>query len=134
VKIVFSESTRRSATNRIVAARSRSSLITAHGAWWSTYWLPMLERRIASASAALNFASSIKRPTDTNPASISARARRSSSVNGPGSGTSPNWRYAFVNVRLTRLPQLASSSSFDLRTNSSQVNSVSWVSGLAATR
>ena len=55
MKITFSESTMRSATKRIVAARSRSSLMTAHGAWWSTYWFPMLESRIASASACLNF-------------------------------------------------------------------------------
>ena len=92
MKINLSESTIRSATKRIVPARSRSSLITAHGAWWSTYWFPMLERRIASANAALNRDCSISSPTLSKPDATASSACRSSGVSSPGVGTSPKLR------------------------------------------
>ena len=67
-----------------------------------------------------------------------ARPRRAAprprSVSSPGSGTSPKLRWAFVSVRLTRFPQVATSSSLLRRTNSAQVKSVSCVSGPAAVR
>ena len=46
----------------------------------------------------------------------------------------PKWRCAFTSVRLTRLPQFASSSSLLRRTNSSHVKSASCVSGPPAVR
>ena len=58
--MILSVSTIRKETCKIVAARSRSFLITAHGAWWSTYWLPMLESRIATLQEKLRLASVIQ--------------------------------------------------------------------------
>src|SRR6266511_1667560 len=134
VNSTFSVSTARRATYRIVAARSRSVLIAAHGASRSTYWLPMVESRMASARAALKRDWSISSPTLSKPASIAASVSLSDLVSAPGCGTVPKVRYAFVSVRLTRLPQFASSSSLLRRRNSAQVKSVSCVSGPAAVR
>ena len=81
-------------------------------------------------AAALDDAS----PTVSKPPSTPASSASSSAVSSPGSGTAPKFRCAFVSVRLTRLPQFASSSSLLRRTNSAHVKSVSCVSGPAATR
>ena len=49
----------------------------------------------------------------------------------PGFGIEPMLRAANETERLTRLPQVATSSSLLRRTNSLQVKSVSWFSGPA---
>src|SRR5262249_20718358 len=134
VKISFSVSTTRSATKRIVAARSRSSLITAQGASWSTYWFPRLESRIASTIAARNRACSMSSPTQSKPSATASSTLRSVSLSSPGTGTSPKLRYALVNVRLTTFPQLARSSSLFLLRSSAQEQPLACVAGPAAVK
>ena len=59
---------------------------------------------------------------------------RSASVSSPGAGIVPMFFAVIEIVRLTRLPQPATSSSLLRRTNSDQVKSVSWFSGPAVAR
>ena len=88
---------------------------------------------MVSASAALNFGRARSGcPTVSKPPSTARMTAALASVSSPGCGTARKFLYALVSVRLTRLPQLATSSSLFLRTNSAQVKSVSCVSGPAA--
>ena len=98
------------------------------------YWLASVDARNASPRAALKRDCSISPPTVSKAAATPSRTPRSSSVSSPAAGISPKLRYAFVSVLLTRLPQLASSSSLLRRTNSGQLNDESCVSGPAAVR
>ena len=98
------------------------------------YWFASELTRIVSAIAALKRACSIRPPMSANAAATASRSAVSVAVSSPGCGTSPKLRCALTSVRLTRLPQLASSSSLLRRTNSSHVKSVSCVSGPAAVR
>ena len=134
MKSVLRLSTADSATKWTVAARAASVLTSAQGAWSLTYWLTVEAMRIASPSAARNRPPSICAPTMSNPEATPASSASSMSVRVPGSGTTPKLRCALVSVRLTRLPQFASSSSLLRRTNSAHVKSASWVSGPAAIR
>ena len=54
------------------------------------------------------------------------------SVSTPAAGISPKLLWIIVAVRLTRLPQPATSSPLLRWTNSAQVKSLSWFSGPAA--
>ena len=131
---IFRLSIQRRPTYSTVAARSRSLLTSAHGSCSLVYSLTSEASLIASASPARKRTASICSPTASKPASTASISSRSRAVSSPGSGTAPKLRNVLVSVRLTRLPQVATSSSLFLRTNSAQVKSVSWVSGPAAIR
>jgi len=64
-------------------------------------------------------------PTTANASRDRARMAASASVSWPAAGTDPMLRAANETERLTRLPQVATSSSLLRRTNSRQVKSVS---------
>jgi len=88
--------------------------------------------RIASAVAARSRCRSSSPPTDSNPARTAARTASSTSSRSPHGGTSPKLFATIVAVRLTRLPQPATSSELLRVTKSAQVNAASEVSGPAA--
>ena len=131
VSSVLPSSTSWSATCRIVFIRSGSDSRSFHGAWSDRYLLASATVRIASVIAALNRDRPSDSPTAPNACRDASRMAWSASVSAPGAGISPMLRAANDTVRLTRLPQLASSSSLLRRMNSAQVKSVSWFSGPA---
>src|SRR5699024_8112767 len=88
-------------------------------------------RRIASWMAPRWRWVLICRPTSANPDSVWARMLRSASVSSPGVGMAPKFLWIRLAVRLTRLPQPATSSSLVRRLNSDQVKSESCDSGPA---
>ena len=131
VSSVFPSSTSCSATWQMVRIRSGSDSRSFHGAWSERYLLASPKVRIASVIAALNLDRPSASPTAANAARERRRISVSASVSWPAGGIEPMLRAANEIDRLTRLPQLASSSSLLRRTNSVQVKSVSWFSGPA---
>ena len=116
-----------------VPSRSRSSSpLSFQGAMSETYLLTSATTRIASPTACFCRCRAISPPTVPNPASTVASSAVSSAVSSPASGISPKLFAIMFAVRLTRLPQPATSSSLVRRTNSAQVKSLSWFSGPAA--
>ena len=97
-----------------------------------TYLLTSATARIASLIACLIRLRPMRSPTTANAASAAASTASSSGVVSPSGGISPKFLLIRLAVRLTRLPQPATSSSFVRRTNSAQVKSESWFSGPAA--
>jgi hypothetical protein len=90
--------------------------------------------RIASPMAAFCRCRATRSPTVTKACSTWSRSAVSSAVSSPAFGISPKFFASMVAVRLTRLPQPATSSSLVRRTNSAQVKSASWFSGPAEHR
>ena len=111
--------------------RSGSDSRSFHGAWSDMYLLASATVRIASFTPALNRDRDSAAPTWPNACRDRSRMSRSASVRWPGSGIEPMLRAANDTDRLTRLPQVATSSSLLRRRNSLQVKSVSWFSGPA---
>ncbi len=117
----------------MVASRSRSSSpLSCQGALSETYLLTSATVRIASASAAFWRCRPISSPTTANAPSTVSSSALSSAVSSPAAGISPKLLAIMFAVRLTRLPQPATSSSLVRRTNSAQVKLLSWFSGPAA--
>ena len=119
-----------SAVCSTVSRRAGSSL-SFHGAWSDRYLFASPTTRIASPIAAFCRLRDSRSPTGANAPDVVASSARSSSVSSPGVGTAPTFLAAIDTVRLTRLPQPATSSSLLRRRNSAQVKSVSWFSGPA---
>ena len=117
-----------------VPSRSRwSSPLSFHGAWSETYLLTSATVRIASPIACFCRCRSIRSPTDAERRldGVEQRPGRRRRARRPA-GSRRSSCAIMVAVRLTRLPQPATSSSLVRRTNSAQVKSVSWFSGPAA--
>ena len=128
----FASDTACAATCSTVPSRAGSSLIF-HGSVAEMYLLMSPTTRIASVSAFFWRWRSIRSPTVANAARVSLSNARSSSVifDSSSAGISPKFLCMRLATRLTRLPQLAASSSLLWRTNSLQVKSASEVSGPA---
>ena len=88
--------------------------------------------RIASAMAARSRCRPIRSPTVSKPVRTAASTASSTGSSGPAAGISPKLLAIIVAVRLTRLPQPATSSELVRSTKSAQVKSESEVSGPAA--
>ena len=120
------------ATCSTVAIRSGSSVLSFHGAWSERYLFASPTTRIASPIACFCRCRAIRSPTVPN----AALGRGEQGLVGVGQlarapGSAPKFLSIIETVRLTRLPQPATSSSLVRRTNSAQVKSVSWFSGPA---
>ena len=126
---VLPSSTSCSATCRIVRIRSGSDSRSFHGAWSDRYLFASPTVRIASVIAALNRDLPSDSPTAPNACREPSRIAWSASVSSPAAGIAPMFLAANEMLRLTRFPQLATSSSLLRRMNSLQVKSVSWFSG-----
>ncbi|OPZ48139.1 MAG: hypothetical protein BWY91_03235 [bacterium ADurb.BinA028] len=87
---------------------------------------------MTSLMPALNRCRSMCPPTVSNPSRIAASNSSSIGSSGPAAGISPKRLWIIDAVRLTRLPQPATSSELLRWTNSAQVKSLSWFSGPAA--
>ena len=88
--------------------------------------------RIASPIACFCRCRPIRSPTDAEGRLDGREHRLVLAVSAPAGGISPKFLAIRFAVRLTRLPQPATSSSLVRRTNSAQVKSESWFSGPAA--
>src|SRR5215468_10690414 len=131
VSSVLPSSTSCNATYRIVRIRSGSDSRSFHGAWSDRYLLASPNVRITSVMAALNRDLDSDSPTEANARLEPSKSARSASVSSPAGGIEPMFLAANEMLRLTRFPQLATSSSLLRRMNSLQVKSVSWFSGPA---
>src|ERR1700745_2719609 len=119
------------ATCSTVFIRSGSDSRSFHGACSEKYLLASETVRIASVIANLNRDRDQWAPTVVKAAREFSSSAWSTSVSWVAAGISPTLRAANDTARLTRLPQVATSSSLLRRTNSLQVKSVSWFSGPA---
>ncbi len=128
---VLASSTSCRATWQIVRIRSGSLSRSFHGAWSDRYLLASAVVRSAAVMAALNRDRDNGSATWPNASRDRCSIARSGSVSAPGGGIDPTLRAANDTALLTRLPQLATSSSLLRRTNSAHVKSVSWFSGPA---
>ncbi len=88
--------------------------------------------RITSASAAFWRWRRSEAPTVSKPAATVASSSSSTGSTAYGCGISPKLLAIIAAVRLTRLPQPATSSLLLRWTNSAQLKSASWLSGPAA--
>ena len=131
VSSVLASSTSCRATCSTVRIRSGSASRSFHGACSEKYLFASATVRIASLMANLNRDADRCSPTAPNACRDRASRSWSRSVSAPASGIEPMFLAANETARLTRLPQVATSSSLLRRTNSLQVKSVSWVSGPA---
>ena len=131
--IVFRSVTAWASTCRIVSRRSRSSsALSLNGSVSETYRLASPTRRITSAIAARWRWVSISLPTVPKPSRIAPSSFSSIGSSSPAAGISPTFLAIIAAVRLTRLPQPATSSLLVRETKSTQVKSASWFSGPAA--
>ena len=98
------------------------------------YRLASWTTRIASLTAArLRWVPSSP-PTLSKPADVVASSPWSTGCSSPGAGISPKFLWIRLAVRLTRLPQPATSSELVRVLKSAHVKSESWFSGPATDR
>jgi len=133
VSSVFASSMSCSATCS-TDSRLAGSSFSFQGASSDRYLFASPTTRITSCSAAFAWLRAMSVPTGSNAARDAARAASSDAVSAPGAGIDPTFLATIDRVRLTRLPQPATSSVLLRVTNCSQVKSVSLDSGPAAVR
>ena len=111
--------------------RRSGSFLSFHGSVSEMYRLASWTTRMASPIAARWRCVPMSSPTRPNAVVVVASRASSTVVRGPGSGIAPTFLWIMLAVRLTRLPQPATSSSLVRRLKSAQVKSASWLSGPA---
>ena len=112
-------------------SRRAGSSFSFHGSVSEMYLFAAPASRIASVIACLNLLWPSSAPTVSNDAAEVASSSWSTSRSSDGAGIAPLFLCAIEIERLTRLPHSFASSKLVRRTNSSQVKSVSVVSGPA---
>ena len=104
-------------------------MVSFHGSVSEMYRLASWTTRIASPIAALLRWPPSSSPTLPNPAAVVVSSAWSTGCSSPAAGISPKFLAIMLAVRLTRLPQPATSSVLVRVLKSAHVKSESWFSG-----